>query len=134
VTHWAARYVGTPWVPGVSDCWNFARTAWREQFGWEVPQVAVNAADPRAARRAFAAGQGAPGWAPVAGDLREGDGVLMARGRHPCHVGVLVELPEGRAVLHSVEGAGVVVTPLQLIGALGYRVAGIYRRQTCAPR
>lgn len=134
MTHWAASHVGTPWVAGHTDCWNFARQVWRDRFGWDVPAVPVDPSDPRAARRAFMVAPWATGWAPVAGAPVEGDAVLMARGRWPAHVGVLVELPEGPAVLHSVEGAGVVVTALSLILAMGWRVAGIYRRAPCAPR
>jgi cell wall-associated NlpC family hydrolase len=128
VTHWAAGHIGTPWVAGVSDCWSFARRVWAEQFGWDVPPVPVDATDPRAARRAFAAGHDGSGWVPVSGDAAEGDAVLMSLGRWPCHVGVIVEPPEGRAVLHSVEGAGVIATPPARLADLGFRVVGIYRR------
>ncbi|MFN3646234.1 MAG: hypothetical protein ACK4S2_06930 [Gemmobacter sp.] len=128
MSHWAAELVGRPWVAGVSDCWNFARAVWRERWGWDVPPVPVDAADPRAARRAFAVDYQATGWAPAVAPLAEGDAVLMAKGRWPCHVGVLVLLPEGPACLHSVEGAGVIVTPLPRLADLGYRIAGIYRR------
>lgn len=134
--HWAASYVGTPWVAGVSDCWHFARRVWAERFGWDVPPLPVDATDPRAVRRAFLVGPEATGWAPVpAGSApAEGQAVLMARGRWPAHVGVLVDLPEGAAVLHSVEGAGGVITPLSLIPGMGWRVVGLYRRVGCAPR
>jgi len=128
VTHWASFYVGTPWVAGQSDCWHFARQVWGERFGWAVPPVPVEATDPRAARRAFAEAPQATGWVPVAGTPGEGDGVLMARGRYPSHVGVAIELPEGAAVLHSVEGNGVIVTPLSRLPDLGFRIAGLYRR------
>lgn len=130
MTHWAEPYLGTPWVAGTSDCWHFARRVWAERFGWDVPPVPVDAADPRAARRAFAVGYEGTGWAPVTGVCApaEGNAVLMAKGRWPCHVGVLVDLPEGPAVLHCVEGSGVIVTPLSRLGDLGFRVAGIYRR------
>lgn len=128
MTHWAARYIGTPWVAGESDCWHFACRVWIERFGWTVPPVPTCATDPRAARRAFAEAPQATGWVPVAGDPGEGDGVLMAKGRYPCHVGVAVALPEGAAVLHSVESAGVIVTPMSRLADLGFRVVGLYRR------
>jgi len=137
--HWAARYIGTPWVAGESDCWNLARRVWRERFGWDVPAVLADdefdAGDPRAARRAFAVGPDGTGWAPVAGVCApaEGDAVLMAMGRHPCHVGVWLGLPEPHC-LHAVEGAGTICTPMERLPGLGYRVVGIYRRLTCAPR
>lgn len=138
MSHWAAAHIGTPWVAGESDCWHFARRVWRDRFGWDVPAVVADASDPRATRRAFALGHDATGWRPVAGVCApvEGDAVLMARGRRPAHVGVLVVLPEGVAVLHSVTGAGVVVTPLTLLPGMGYRLVGIYRwaGASCAPR
>src|SRR5690606_1174706 len=95
--HWAAAYIGTPWVAGVSGCWHLARRVWAERFGWDVlAEAGVDAGDPRAARRAFAAGHDGTGWAPVAGVCApaEGDAVLMAMGRHPCHVGIWLALPE----------------------------------------
>lgn len=128
--HWATAYVGLPWVAGESDCWHFSRRVWSERFGWTVPPVPVDATDARAARRAFAVGYQGTGWAPVAGVCApaEGNAVLMAKGRWPCHVGVLVVLPEGHSVLHSVEGTGVIVTPLPRLADLGFRVVGLYRR------
>jgi len=134
---WAADHIGTPWVAGESDCWHFARRVWRERFGWDVPAVVTDASDPRAVRRAFAIGHEATGWRPVAGVCApaDGDAVLMAMGRHPCHVGVWLADAAGPAVLHSVEGAGGILTPMSLLPGLGYRVVGIYRwGAACAPR
>lgn len=131
---WAADYIGTPWVAGLSDCWHFARRVWREQFGWDVPAVIADATDARAVRRAFAVGHEGSGWRPIRAPA-EGDAVLMAMGRHPCHVGVWLPDAAGPACLHSVEGAGVILTPMSLLPALGYRVVGLYRwGATCAPR
>lgn len=124
--HWASAYIGSPWIAGDSDCWSFARRVWRERFGLDVASVAANSIDPRAVRRAFAAGQA--GWQAVV-NPREGDGVLMARGQWPCHVGVWIAPVEGAGVLHSVEGAGVVFTPPVQLGRIGYRIIGFYRRQ-----
>ena len=108
--HWAAGYVGTPWVAGTAECWHFAGLVWRERFGIELGR------DPMAARHA---------WARVDAP-REGDAVLMARrpGR-PCHVGIYLD---PGLVLHCVEGAGGVVTPLGRLGDLGYRLHGLWRR------
>lgn len=132
--HWAANWIGTPWVAGESDCWTFARTIWREMWGLDVPAVDVDAADPKAARRAFGADPVAAGWREVA-DRAEGDGVMMALGRLPCHVGIWVSLPEGPHILHSVEGAGVIATPAARVGSLGYRIVGVYRHRDvpCSP-
>jgi cell wall-associated NlpC family hydrolase len=118
--------VGTPWIAGVSDCWSFARRVWRERFGWDVPPVTADPADPRAARRALGVDPVGLGWQPVAVPA-EGDAALMGMGRHPCHVGIWIDLAEGRHLLHSVEGAGVIVTPAGRIATLGYRMIGSYR-------
>ncbi|MDO9524979.1 MAG: hypothetical protein Q7J57_05490 [Gemmobacter sp.] len=128
--HWAADQIGLPWVAGVSDCRAFATMIWRERFGFDAPLFAGDPGDPRAVRRAFAHDPGASGWSIVAHDPREGDGVLMAKGARPCHVGVWID-PGPSGVLHSVEGAGVIFTPPAQVAALGYRIVGIYRR--CAP-
>lgn len=123
--HWAAPLIGLPWVAGESDCWSFARRVWADRFGWDVPPVAVDPADPRAARRALAAPK-TLGWLSV-DRPREGDGVMMARGAWDCHVGVWIE-PDGQGgILHSVERAGVVFTVLPQLELMGFRVTGFWR-------
>lgn len=123
--HWAAAYIGLPWVNGESDCWHFARQVWHERFGWDVPAVEVDAASALAGRRAFRDGARAD-WC-VAEEPEEGDAVLMATGERPCHVGIWVAA-DGGGVLHSVEGAGVIFTRGRRIMDIGYRVLGYYRR------
>jgi cell wall-associated NlpC family hydrolase len=122
--HWIESYIGTPWVAGETDCWHFARRVWEERFGIEVPALPVDARDPRAARRAFADADEMDRWVQI---LRpaEGDAVLMAKGRHPCHVGIWVA---PGYVLHAVEGAGAICTDAAALSAMGYRVTGHYRR------
>jgi cell wall-associated NlpC family hydrolase len=120
--HWVGRWIGTPWVPGVSDCWSLARAVWAEEFGRVVDPLPVDPSDPRAGARALAAG--AAGWVAVAVPT-EGDGVLMARGRHACHVGVWVAPGH---VLHAIERAGAVCTPAGRIGETGYRIVSVLRR------
>lgn len=129
VSHWAAGYIGRPWVAGQSDCWSFAREVWRDRFGFVVPAVSVDPRSPLGARRMAARAGSFEGWQAVETPA-EGDGVLMARGAHPCHVGVWA----AGAVLHSLEGAGVVLTRPGRLRDLGYRLVGYYRRaETCAP-
>lgn len=121
VGHWVGRWLGRPWVPGQSDCWSFAREVWAAEFGRRVPPLPVDPADLRACARALTAG--AANWLP-ADPPAEGDGVLMARGKHPCHVGVWVA-PD--RVLHAIEGTGVICTPVARLGAMGWRVAALLR-------
>lgn len=125
--HWAADYIGLPWVAGESDCWSFARRIWAERFGWDVPPLSVDPANARAGRRALAAPPEDSGWRRVERP-QEGDAALMAMGLRPCHVGVWIE-PDGMGgILHSVEGAGVVFTRLIALGSMGFHVTGFWRR------
>lgn len=125
--HWAADYIGTPWLAGVSDCWSFARGVWLARWGWDVPPLTVDPQDARAGRRALQQPPDTIGWLPIA-DPREGDAVMMARGARPCHVGLWVEPSPTAGILHSVERAGVVFTPPDRLAGLGYRICGMYRR------
>lgn len=127
MTHWAGGHVGTPWVPGVSDCWSFARSIWAARFGWQVPPLMVDPEDPRAARHAFAVDPVGAGWQPVA-LLQEGDAVLMAKGARPCHVGIWITPDDAAGILHSVERSGVIFTTPSRLHTLGYRITGTFRR------
>jgi cell wall-associated NlpC family hydrolase len=122
--HWAEAWLGQPWVAGTSDCWSFARRVWAERFGRQVEPLPVDPSDFRAAVRALD-GAKAGGWIATAAPV-EGDGVLMAEGQRPCHVGIWLAPAH---VLHSVEGAGVICTPAARLPQLGYRIAAYLRRE-----
>jgi cell wall-associated NlpC family hydrolase len=124
--HWAAAYVGTPYRPGETDCWNFARRVWREVFGLDIPAAGVDVGDQRALRRALAGHDELRHWREV-DHPRDGDAILMGRSARPCHVGVWADDGFG-GVLHSVEGAGVIFSPRASLPGLGYRVTAILRR------
>lgn len=125
--HWAAAHIGTPWVPGVSDCWSFARTVWRDRWDWTVPPLTVDPQDARAVRHALGIPPEDAGWLATDRPV-EGDAVLMAKGARPCHVGIWIVPPSGVGVLHSVERSGVVFTPPPRLAGIGYRIIGTYRR------
>lgn len=123
MSHWTTRYLGTPYVPGESDCWSFARRVWCEQFGIEVPVVDL----PDTARdlfETFATHPARAAWAPADG-ADEGNAVLMGRGHKACHVGIWVNPAR---VLHALERQGVVLTPIDRLPTLGYRILGVWRR------
>ena len=122
MTHWAEKYIGTPWVAGDSDCWNLSRRVWAEHFGHVVPVVAVDHASQLATRRAIRDAD-LSGWTQVQ-TPQEGDAVLMARAEAPCHVGIWLDFG---AVLHSIEGAGVICTPQRRLRDIGYRITAFYR-------
>lgn len=126
MSHWAEHYIGAPWVAGDHDCWAFARRVWRERFGLVVPAVDVDATNRMACGRAF---QGHPErdcWTRVDRPV-EGDAVLLGKSGRPSHVGVWVEAGPG-AVLHCVQGAGVVCNDPTALALAGWRVLGWYRR------
>lgn len=125
--HWAADYIGTPWVAGASDCWSFARALWQARWGWDVPPLTVDPQDARAARHALAVPPETAGWQAVTVP-QEGDAVLMAKGARPCHVGVWITPEPDAGILHSVERAGVIFTGPYRLHTIGYRIIGIYRR------
>lgn len=125
-THWAAGYVGEPWINHHHDCWAFFRRVQIERFGLDLPEIDVDACAPLACRRAFASHDERDAWLSVEVPA-EGDAVLMGKNKRPAHVGVWIEA-DGGAVLHCVEGAGVVVQNRPALRLSGWQVLGFYRR------
>jgi hypothetical protein len=125
-THWAAHYIGDAWVPHHHDCWSFFRRVQADRFGLDLPEIDVDACAPLTCRRAFASHDERERWLAV--DVpAEGDAVLMGKSKRPAHVGVWIEMPAG-AVLHCVEGAGVVVQARTDLRLAGWQILGFYRR------
>lgn len=127
--HWAAGYIGEPYIKGVHDCWGFARRVWREQFGLDVPVVDYDPDHKMSWARAFTQAEERRHWAQV-DQPQDGDGALMGHGRHPFHVGVWVD----GGVLHCLEGIGVLYQSLQSLQLAGWSNFTFYRRSPCAPR
>lgn len=122
---WPACYIGEPWIAGESDCWAFCRRVLRERFGVAVPPIGV---DPHALRDVLGAFGGHPErehWLPVP-IAREGDLVLLGRALRPAHAGLWVD-ERGGAVLHSLEGIGVVLSRPADLRAAGWRIVEILR-------
>lgn len=131
MTHWVSAYVGREWDAQDNHCWAFCRHVWAAHFGLDVPEVAVAGDDPRAAMRAFSGHPEYGRWI-AAETPAEGDAVVMAQGRHPCHVGIWIA---AGGVLHSVQGTGAIYTPAARLRDIGYRITGYWRRaDACAPR
>ena len=122
--HWITPWLGTPWTPRSFECWHFASQVWRERFRFDVPALGVLPEDLRYGRRQLERDPERAHWVPVS-EPQEGDCVMMAMGKRPCHVGIWIE-PDG--ILHSVKGPGAIHTPAARIGTLGYRIIGLYRR------
>lgn len=125
--HWAIQYIGLPWVAGSSDCWSFARQVWREQFGLDVAAVDVNVASRLSSLRAFDDHPEHAHW-QIVRDPCEGDACLMGKSERPSHIGVYLEA-DGGGVLHSLETAGVVFTPVSALPSIGLRVLSWHRRR-----
>ena len=126
MTHWATAYIGEPYVPQANDCWAFCRRVWAERFGLEVPAVALEVNNLRSITRAISRHPERLLWAPVEYP-REGDAVLMAHNRYPCHVGLWVDA-DGGGVLHCVERSGVVFSNPQALERAGWARLQFYRR------
>jgi len=126
---WIEEELGHPWVPGVSDCWAFARDVWRRRFGRIVAALPYDPGCPREARTGFATADHYRGWQAVAGGVdaaQDGDAVVMARGRLPCHIGISV----AGGILHSLQGPGTIWTPTpQRLADLGLRVTSVWRSE-----
>lgn len=126
MTHWAARYIGEPWVAGVHDCWAFVRRVYSEQYGRDLPPIDVDACSRLACAREFAANPERQQWTLVESP-HEGDAVLMGKNKRAAHVGLWVDIGGG-GVLHCVEGAGVILTYRGALRGLGWNILGFYRR------
>lgn len=121
---WVSDYVGRKWDETDNHCWAFCRYVWRRHFGWQVPEFDMNALDLRRTRQLFETSGEFGNWRQVSTPA-EGDAVIMAQGRRPCHVGIWVN--PGR-ILHSVKGIGSVCIAATRLRDQGYRATGYYRR------
>lgn len=128
--HWAASYIGEPWIAQSNDCWAFCRRVWREQFGVDVPVIGVDTENMLAVAQAFRDNPERVQWYEVA-EPREGDAVLMAHWRHPSHVGIWLEV-DGGGVLHCEKGPGVVFSGRAAMDRAGWRTLRFYRREVAS--
>lgn len=113
--HWAARYVGKPWVsggrgPDSFDCWGLLHWVQRAEFGRELPSYPIPPAQKlrvtATMERAAASGE----W-ELLSVPREGCAVGMSHHRKFHHVGCYTEA-DGGLVVHALEGKGVLAQPL----------------------
>ena len=132
--HWAAKYIGRPWVNGAQgpeafDCWGLVRFVLREQRGIALPVVDVDAGQLRQVARIFTSGENYAGWQQVE-QPNELDGVLMSHAKHPHHVGIWIDA-DGGQVLHCIEGAGVVAMNRLHLRLAGWNIISFWRHSAC---
>ena len=125
MTHWAAHYIGDPWILGEHDCWGFFRRVQQEQFGRLVPIIDIDATDIMAVARAIQGDDERDHWREIDRPA-DGDAVLLARTRYPSHVGVWADI-DGGGVLHCEQGSGVIFTPEHRLGVCGWSGVTYYR-------
>ena len=103
MSHWVADYIGQPWVPGENDCWSFFRKIQANHFGRTVPIINVDALNRLSCVREFQSHTEYSMWYGIE-NPQDGDAVLLAKGKHPSHIGIWIN----DGVLHSVENFGVI--------------------------
>lgn len=130
--HWVTDYLGKPWASGESgpdayDCYGLVRAVYRDRFGIDMPLVSADATKLLSCLHVAKNYADYQKWEEVDAP-QEGDVLLMGCARHPHHIGVMVE----DRILHSVEGAGVLLQPMDSVKAHGWNILKIYRRRECA--
>lgn len=131
MTHWAIQYIGLPWKYGAQgptefDCWGFVRHVEREHFGVDVPLIDYDD-DWHVAARHLKEHPERVNWERMERP-REGDLVMMARGRLPIHIGVYITANGKPGILHCLQGAGVVFNEMKSLRSAGWGALQYYRR------
>lgn len=129
---WILDYLGRPWAAGAAgpeayDCWGLVRAVYRDRLNIEVPPIDVDAMRLAAVARAFEASPEYAQWYEVANPAPCAI-ALMSHGARPHHVGLWT----GEAVLHAIEGAGVIHQSLASLAVHGWRVLVYYQRRESA--
>ncbi len=129
--HWAAPYVGKPWVRGAQgpeawDCWGLVRHVQDTVYGRQMPALQIAAAPTAEQLEVLRDLMTSGPWHRVT-DPAQGDVMLMTGTLGP-HVGVVVRADRRLKVLHAdgyrddkgVDHGAVVVTPIERLHELGY--------------
>lgn len=132
MNHWAADLIGLPWVYGASgprefDCWGFVRYVQDMHYGVQIPAIAAPQSwvEAHSLIRDHSERQR---WAQCA-EPSDGCVVLMAKSRHPVHVGVVVLAGPTLGVLHCIQKTGVVFQALPNLASCGWGKLTYYRRK-----
>ena len=127
--HWAAEYIGKPWVSGGRgphsfDCWGLFRDVYRRRLGIELPLYGIDPSRRIEVSRAFGKAVLSGQWVRVE-EPCEYDAVALGGTTAIQHVGLFIEVDRGR-VLHADEPR-VTAIPLDRLPALGYGLIRFYR-------
>lgn len=135
MTHWASQYIGRPWARGAQgpdtfDCWSFTRFILANHFQIEVPEFIVPENLKSIGDLIDKAGEHA-NWQQVDA-LADGHIVLMARSRHPMHVGVGISAGRVCGVLHCSEPSGVLFQNVNALKFAGWGRLTYYKHKSWA--
>lgn len=130
MTHFANKYIGRPWVAGAQgpdsfDCWGFVRYVLKHEYGFNVPQVNVNAECLRDVLHAFRTDLAFQAFKEV-GKPQDSDVVLMRQSKNPVHAGIWLDV-DGGGVLHCVRDSGVVFQNVRSLNTCGWYLDSYYR-------
>ena len=125
--HWVNHYIGRAWRPDY-HCWSLVQAVYDERLQQRLPDMQYDAHSLFAAIRAFGTQQGEYAqWQPVT-EPQELDAVVMAVANRPRHIGLWVALGDGY-ILHNIEQRGVVLSALDELKLLNFKVYAYYRRR-----
>lgn len=132
MTHWAADYIGKPWVvasdgPDSYDCWGLVVAVQRRLYGHDLSIIPVAENDMKTLIRTMRDHPERQNWHSVTVP-HEGDVALLRQSRHPIHVGVWLDV-DGGGILHAVQGAGVVFQSLNNLAMTGWKIENYYRHK-----
>ncbi len=116
----AIQYIGIRYVEGGEsldgfNCWGFLRFILAKHFNKTLPAVPIG--DAHRTREIHENALQCGLYQPV-GKPEHGDAALLRGGESP-HVGIYLDF-DGGGILHSLEGVGVVWTPIKQLRMLGF--------------
>jgi cell wall-associated NlpC family hydrolase len=140
MTHWAADLIGRPWAPDAYGpeqffCWGLVHYVFKTRLGIELPLVTVGQSD-EDNYSAIKQVQTDSGWRPTKGEPEQEFDIVVMRGPHGPHVGVMVGTSSGLLLLHA-DGylgvgrkphGGVVAQRLRDVRFAGYGHIKIWRK------
>lgn len=134
--HWAADLIGKRYAVGAQgpdafDCWGLVRYVLEHHYGIAVPEFDVPPDNWVEANTLMTSAAELANWRNVPA-MADGQVVMMARRRHPVHIGLAVVANGRLGVLHCAQPAGVLFQALPGLQAAGWGRLTHYRHHTCS--